>query len=303
MNLCGNLPFFLLLALAGVFGNGLLAAASDDFRTPGYLLEQDHAPRKVELIAVENQSLRYREAGEIRALALNTGITVFECEPPGYSKAMELYQARGYREAMAKFAAVKKEFLPLESLDDSHASLAAFYELECLRKTGDLAGLAAALQKFPKGRLTRESQRRQLELYLFWDAVRTKNWARLDALARERANVRLPGGQRAQVAYCHGLALEGLGRPDDALMEYNIALTADSGASEDIARQAALRILGIYQRDPAVQSALKTPGSKDRAKLEEAMAVAALFEKSLGAGVALPKEFREFRRPASKPPG
>lgn len=300
----------MILSLAGLLGHGLLTAAPADFHPPGYLLEQGQTPRKVELMAIENQTLRYREAGNVHTLSLNAGTTVFECEPSEYSKAMELYQARSYSEAMAKFAAVKKEFLPLESLDDSHASLAAFHELECLRKTGDLARLATALQHFPKGRLTRDSQRRQLELYVFWDAVRTKDWTRLDGLAKERANVRLPGDQRAQVAYCHGLALEGLGKPDDALMEFNTALTADSGASEDIARRAALRILGIYQRDPAVRAALKSKGSeKDgassegRRRLAAAMAVAGLFEKSLGAGVALPTEFKEFRRPAPKPPG
>lgn len=113
--------------------------------------------------------------------------------------------------------------------------------------------------------------------------------------------MRLPGDQRAQIAYCQGLALENLQRPDEALISYNIAITADAGASVEITRQAALRILGIYQRDPQVIRALKTrAGGKETASpeavamLASAEAMANLFQNSLGAGLSLPSEFRKF---------
>ncbi len=273
---------------------GMLSAAAP-FAAEGYLIETGKEPQKIEMLAGNRDSCRYREPGvpnSARDLQTGGGTTVFTCEPADHAKAMELYQARKYKEARVVFAEVKERYRPLEGSDDNYAALAGYYEMECLRKSGDLEGLAAALPGLPKGTLTREFQQRQLELYVFWDAVRTKSWDRVCDLAKEHANVRLPGDQRAQVDYCQGLALEALNRADEALVAYNSALTADAGASEDISRQAGLRVLGIYKRDPEVQAALKRAGGG--AKLNEAKAVATLYENSLGAGAPLPAEFKEF---------
>ncbi|MEO6474514.1 MAG: hypothetical protein ABIQ96_05295 [Luteolibacter sp.] len=279
-------------------------AVKPEFKTDGYLIEKNTPPRRIELVAATRTSIRYRIPGgskDVLDFVLQDGASVFVSEPADFAVAMNLYQARKYGEAEAKFVTVKERFRPVEGLEDSYSTLAAFYEMECLRKKGDLDGLAAALQKFSKGPLSREYQMRQLELYVFWDAVRTKSWDRLDALANERSNMRLPGDQRAQIEYCHGLALEGLGRADEALISYNAAITADGGASEEITRQAALRILGIYHNDEDVKKAIKLRGKaneevslKARMKLGEAESVATLFEVSLGAGMPLPADFREF---------
>ena len=275
-----------------------------DLRAEAFLIDKDGRSTRIELVAATRTSVRYRIPGgskDVLDFVLKDGATVFVSEPRDFAEAMDLYQARKYAEARVRFIAVKERYRPIEGLEDSVSTLAAFYEMECLRKEGDLDGLAAALQKFTKGPLSREYQARQLELYVFWDAVRTKSWERLEALAKERANMRLPGDQRAQIAYCQGLALENLHRTDEALISYNIAITADAGASEEITRQAALRILGIYQRDPEVQSALKSRGVgnaivplKAAGKLAAAEAMASLFQRSLGAGPPLPKDFREF---------
>ncbi|MES2660293.1 MAG: hypothetical protein V4689_16845 [Verrucomicrobiota bacterium] len=280
-----------------------------DFKTDAFLIENNAAPRKIELVAATRTSIRYRIPGgskDVLDFVLQDGASVFVSEPLDFTVAMDLYQARKYALARVKFAVLKERYRPIEGLEDSYSTLAAYFEMECLRKEGDLEGLAAALQKFSKGPLSREYQTRQLELYVFWDAVRAKSWDRLEALAKERSNMRLPGDQRAQIAWCHGLALENLGRPAEALISYNTAITADAGASEEITRQAALRILGIYHNDPEVKAALKLRGKqsetvpvKGRTKLAEAESVAALFELSLGAGMALPAEFRDFLKSKS----
>lgn len=177
--------------------------------------------------------------------------------------------------------------------------LAAFYELECQRKLGDLDGLAKALLTFAKAPALGGHRLRQLEIDALWDAVRTKSWDRLESLATQRLHPRLPGDQRAQVAYCHGLAMENLGRPLEALAAYNIAMTADAGASEEVARPAALGVLRIHLADSEVRAALT--GTPEAARegpgvfqLKEAAAVAFLFELTLGAGTPLPEEFKVF---------
>ena len=78
-------------------------------------------------------------------------------------------------------------------------------------------------------------------------------------------------------------------------------MAADAGASIEIARQAALRVLAIHKADPAVQAAIKAWGTKEedkttqgRADLLEAAAVARLFELALGGGSSLPAEYKNL---------
>jgi tetratricopeptide (TPR) repeat protein len=287
--------------------------AQAPFQSPALLIEEDGAFKKVWLVAATKTSIRYRET-EVAVDTVDGRTSEFSAiylyEPREFSLAMDLYQARKYAEAKEKFIAIKERYKPLMQMENSHAALSAFYEMECLRKLGDLEGLTAALQKFIKDPLTRETHLRQIELYVLWDAVRTKSWDRLEILAKERAATRLPGDQRAQVAYCHGLALEGLNRPEDALFAYSTAMTADAGASEEIARQATLRVLAIHKANPEVQNAIKVWGTTDENKnskgysdLLEAAGVAELFELSLGAGTPLPAEYKTFLKYKAKAEG
>ena len=280
------------------------AQPAEPFQTPALLVEKEGAFKKAWIVAATKTAIRYRET-EVSVDTKDARISefgaIFLYEPKEYSAAMDLYQSRKYEEAKAEFIKVKERFKPIMPMENSPAALAAFYEMECLRRLGDFEGLSAALGKFIKDPLTRETQLGQIELYVLWDAVRTKSWDRLDILARERATTKLPGDQRAQVGYCHGLALEGLNRPDDALFAYHTAMTADAGATEELARQAALRILAIHKADAEVQHAIKVWGTEDErpnsrgySHLTEAGAVAALFEMSLGAGTPLPSELKSF---------
>lgn len=218
-----------------------------------------------------------------------------------FTNAIDLYQGRKYREAKAAFEKIQHRLKASTPPDRDASTLAAFYNMECLRKLGDLDGLAAALRAFTKEPSLGSHRLRQLEIYTLWDAVRAKNWERLESLANERLQERQPGDQRAQVAYCLGLALENLGRPQEALNAFNTAMTADAGASEEIARNAALHVLGIHQADPEVRAALAKwetsvaePNCPGLLRVKEASAVTALFELTLGAGMPLPDEFNEF---------
>ncbi len=274
------------------------------FQTPALLVKADAEPRKVWLVSADKELLRFHESessSTVVEMKRSELAAVDVLEPPDYVNALVLYRGRRYEEAKAAFIAVRDRFQPLATLSNNPGTLAGFYELECMRRLGDLEGLAKGLQGFAKGPLTRETQLHQLELDLLWDAARAKNWEQLETLARERSNSRLPADQRAQIAYCRGLALEGLNKPAEALSAYATAMTADGWASEEIARQSALRVLAIHKADPEVAEAAKhwdpknaDPADKGRARLLEAAAVARLFELTLGAGVPLPAEYKEF---------
>ncbi len=289
----------LILLAACVTG---LHAAPGDAAFEALFIRADGSSQRAYIVTATKVSIRYREAldsNEVKDLKVSDLAGVHVIEPPGYAAAIDLFQDRRYREAKLAFATLSKLLEPVSNLPDNPGTLAAFHGLECLRKLGDLEGLSEELKKFNKDPLVRENHLRQIEMYVFWDAVRTKNWNRLDTLAKDRAKQRLPDYQRAQVSYCHALALEALARPGDALDAYNTALVADVGASEEIARKSALAILRLHLADPSVKEALKQPPTaaeptQGQIHLAEARAVAKLFELSLGAGDPLPEEFGMF---------
>ena len=212
---------------------------------------------------------------------------------PEFTAAMGLYQGRKYQEAKMAFSKIHGQ------ADTETAIFAKFYLTECLRKLGDLDGLAEAVESLEKKPFLGTARLRQLRIDSLWKAVRTKSWDLLEPLASEWLDHELPSDQRAQVALCHGLALENLGQRIEALDAYHTAMTADAGASEEIAREAALSVLRIHHSDPNVQAALvgSTQDSLGFSHLKEAVAVASLFEATLAAGAALPQEFKCFLNP------
>lgn len=291
---------------------GALAArltAQETYQAPAQvaaMLINEEGSQPAWILEASKTAIRYRESEtDVDTLIAKRSDFnhIYLYEPREFAAALELFEARKYEEAKAAFIAVKERFKPLAALDNSPSVLAAFYEMECLRKLGDLEGLEKALQGFDKRQLVNEHQLRQVDLYVLWRVVHGKNWQSADNLAKERAKTRLPGDQRAQVAYCHGLALEELARPNEAILAYQTALVADSGASVEITREAALRLLALLKKDADVQRAIRDWGKPEENKnfpgynkLQEAATVAALYELTLGGGKPLPDELKDLKK-------
>lgn len=222
-------------------------------------------------------------------------------EPAEYTAAMDLYQSGKFEEAKVQFAKYKELTKAVVSLPGNYHVLSAFYELECLRNMGDLKGLAEGLQAFPKQQLTREHHLRQLELYVLWDAVKAENWERVLVVATERETQKMPDYQLAQVYYCKGLALQKLNRSDEAVVAYNMVMTADAATSENLVSKAALNALEIYQKDETVKVAiadwgtdLEKKGSVGYTKLLEAGILVELYTKYFTHIKDLPVEYKKF---------
>jgi hypothetical protein len=292
---------FLSFAALGLLAAGSLHAQQ---QAEAFLVYEEGDIERVWLTAASATGIRYKEtevAVDTKDAKISEFQTIYILEPVALTEAIDLFQGRKYAEAKEKLAAVATAYKALEELPDNPSTNASYLTLECLRRSGDLEGLAKALETFDKGGLTREHQLRQLELYAMWDAVRTKDWPRLENIASERLKERMPGYQRAQVGYCLGLALDSQDKIVPAINAYNIALTADTGASEDITRTAAANALRLYKKDPGVQTAIKLWGSKDEnpntsghQMLVEAGALASLYELSLGGGTPLPDEAKDL---------
>lgn len=214
-----------------------------------------------------------------------------------FAVAVDLFQGRKYRDALDTFAAIKSD---AESRgEDRLAMLSEFFRIECLRKSGELEAMAREMQGFVRTPDLGTSLTRQMEINTVWATLNESKWEETLKLGSVWDGERLPGAQRAQLAFCKGMALEKLGRASEALDQYQVAITADAGASEDVARKASLGILSIHLADPDVGIALKAGEGESipmdaELPLREARAVAGLYEMALGAGMPLPQEYRVF---------
>ncbi|QTN32458.1 hypothetical protein HZ994_08980 [Akkermansiaceae bacterium] len=285
-------------------------AIAQEFQAEAYLSKPNGENFQAWIIAATKTQIRYKVSKV--STEFNDGkivdfSTIHLIDPPEYTAALDLFEGRKYKEAQEKFAAYKAISKPIAALADNHHTLSAYYEMECMRILGDYEGLRKALGSFLKEPLTRDYQLRQLDLYVMWDALGEKAWDRLVIIASQRDAENLPGDQRAQVAFCKGLALENLNRPAEALIEYGIAVTADSGASELITEQAALNALGIYFKDEAVQTAIRNWGTEDENKnspgytrLLEAAALADLYQKYLSIDKPLSADAKGFLKYVEK---
>jgi tetratricopeptide (TPR) repeat protein len=266
------LPILLLPALS-------VSAFAQGYQAEAVISKPDGQNFRAWITAATKTEIRYKTTAvstDFVDAKLLDFATVHLMEPPEFAAAVDLYEGRKYKEAQEKFAAIKAISKPLSALKDNYYTLSGFYELECMRRLGDYEGIQKALKDFIKEPLTRDYQLRQLDLYVMCD-------------------------QRTQVAFCKGAALENLGRGAEALIEYGIVVTADSGASEEITEQAALNALGVYFKDEAVQTAIRNWGTEDENKnspgysrLLEAAGLADLYQKYLTIGKPLSADLKGF---------
>lgn len=222
-------------------------------------------------------------------------ITLVPARSQDFLRALDLYQGRRYQEAKEAFVRIKNS-----SSAQPEGALAGFYEIECLRRMGNLEAMVQALGAFGIGESLGPIQRRQLEINSLWLAAHRRDWAGLLGMTESFRLRRLLDSQRAQVAYLEGLALGNLERTPEALNAFNIAMTADAGASEKIVRQAAVQVMSLCLADSIAQSqdSGKDPGDVEPPQFREAAAIASLFEKSLGAGSPLPESFQRLLKSA-----
>ena len=230
--------------------------------------------------------------------------TVYFLQTSEFTEALDLYKSRNYKDAALKFAACAAEYNKFTEVKGNPSTLAAFYEMECYRRLEDLEKLSELVKAFQPESLTHKFHQLQYEIYgVFWEAVRTKSWARLDAICRDEKwrGRKIPGNLRGQIAYCHGLALEGANQPIKALNAYNNAFVADFAASEEITRKSAANCLRIILDHKDVKTAMELYSTEDysddsngAALIKEATALLKLWDKVLGAGEKVPAKYKVF---------
>jgi len=293
---------FLITLLAPALA--VSAFAQGDFQAKAVLSKGDGETFVAFITAATKTQIRYK----VRENAVNfvdakiaDFTTIYLMQPDEFGEAMDLYEGGKYKEALEKFVAYKTVSKSTAGLKNNFHTLAAFYEMECMRHLGDYAGISTALQSFMKEQLVRDDQLRQLDLYVMWDAVKAEAWDRLLIISREWDDENLADYQRVQVAYCKGLALQKTGNVSEAVIQYSIAMTVDAGASANLAQAAALNSLQIYFEDEEVQTAITNWETDDEnkasggyARLLKAATLAKVYNLYLKRGKALPDNYAKF---------
>ena len=258
------------------------------------------------MIAADKTNFLWRESTQstVKRKQSRSSAKVYFLQPPEFTEAMELYKSRNYKDAAVKFAETEATYSNVDKMLGNPSTLAGFYQLECYRRMGDLDALEAEIKTFTPDNLINTNHKLQYEMYsVFWDTVRTKGWTRLNSIASDEKwlDRKLPGDLRAQIAYCHGLALEGINKPTEALISYNTAFIADFSASEGIAKKATLNCLRILLADKDVQTAMKlyptddySDDSNGAALIREATGLLKLWDKVLGSGEKVPDKYKVF---------
>lgn len=280
-------------------------AQDEPFMVRAALVPKDGGRNAVGFIVnANNAQIEYRTIANsptTTVSAIKDFETIYFLEPAEYAAAMELYNTGKYEDAKIKFAKYKEQSKFVAKIPGNYHTLSAFYELECMRKMGDLKGLSQALQSFDKEGLSREHHIRQMDLYVLWDAVNAESWDRVLAVSTERETQKMPDYQQVQVLYCKGLALQKLNRPEEAIPAYTAAITADATVSADLVSKSALNLLDIYLKDEEVKTAMadwkserEKKGSPGYNRLLEAGALARFYDKFLSTSKALPVEYKKF---------
>ncbi|MDX1681227.1 MAG: hypothetical protein R3242_10910, partial [Akkermansiaceae bacterium] len=133
---------------------------------------------QVYILAVTDKAVAYKfnaEDAQIEKGSRKEIDSIFIYTPKEYLEALDLLQGRKYAEARDAFAQIKERYAgKYPGINNNLSVMAGYYELEALRKLGDLEGLRKALMAYDKEGLTRKVPLQQLEIYVLWDAIRAE---------------------------------------------------------------------------------------------------------------------------------
>jgi len=277
------------------------------------MLDSQNQIKDVFIVESGPSNVRYKET-EIQTNVLDKPrsqiITLFLYEPQSWREAYEQYRNANYKEALEGFAKVKQEQQATAALQNNYVTLARFYELECMRRLGDYAGLKAGLEKIDV-RLLGEGTgfTRQLEILQVFSALGSKEYPRLIKLGEKLlTNENFNPSQRVAVNYCLGVAYQETKDINNALNHLAFVLSGDGGSSRVMMKDAILRMLDIYDQHPEVQSMLKLAGTEDQPPVnslpdimtKEAGNLARSYKEVFFRGEELPEKYAKYLKYAQK---
>lgn len=217
----------------------------------------------------------------------------------------QAYNRADYKTAATEFGRVSDEYKTLAFIPDNFACEARYYQLDCLRRLGDLKAMAD-LQASPvtKNIPTKlnETYRRPFQFLGIWAAVGADQW---DSIKGIVANAQVPVtgdmkmlsapvwqkmslGELSQMAYLRGKILEKEGNTRAALDDYWRAATLTQGNDPAVRNLAIQGAMGILKANPKIAA-----GPENNPALWELQSAAWVYKKAFNKGEA-PLGFGEY---------
>lgn len=286
---------------------GALSGASPLFAAaPAFLIAADGKAPKVFLTGATESQLKYKQTEQttkIDTVDRSRVQSVFFIEPDSFVKAMRAFQTANFEDALLQFQNCKEEFKDVDTVPGNYSTLAAYFEMECFRLSGQFDKLEAAKEKFLSAPLLRQEFLEQVEFYAAWIAAKDESWERMTRLAEEYKDKTEIGSHKAQMAYLAGLGHHNQGELEEALDNYAQAMIADYGASRNVVKMAYEKSLSILKEDEEVQTAMKIygtaderPGSLGHRRLLQAGALVKLYQLTFGDKEPLADDLKVFEK-------
>lgn len=225
--------------------------------------------------------------------------------PTEFQNGIEAYNDGKFSVAKAAFSECKTKFAKIDKLPQNYSISAAFYEMECARRMRELGTLAKLQKAFRPDTVVNENYLNQLQIYPFWELYHKASWDKLTQMYDKWKQKKLPGYQKAQLAYCYGSALKELGKKEEAVLQLTTAIALSEYKEPELIADAADKIIEILLADPQVEEALKAKeqdeSSKGYQKLLEAASVARTWE-SLKNVRTIPQKYKRITKFKPKQP-
>ncbi len=291
---------FKLTSLAFLASLGSLFAELQE----AYMIMPDETFSTIYLESADEKRVAYRETRQSvdrKVIARSKYSSLYIFEPASFRQAMDDFRRFDYEKAIEGFKTVQEDYANLRDLPNNFASRAEFYECECLRLMGKYDEMVKLKATYRFKNLLYTNEKRQLELYKFWEAVQNKSWQRLVTLGKEYMEKPLPGPEKAQVAYCYGLALGEMQQLNPALNALGMAVTADFNPHKEMSRMAMVRSLELLYADPDFQRELAAWGTDDaiegssgQARILEAGRIAKYYNSIFVTGPKIDKKYSDL---------
>jgi len=292
-------------AVAGVF----FLAVPDLIAEPlkAFLTEKgSQLERTVFVLESDNKGVKISataSGANARVIPHSKIVSIFFEEPSGWSQAMAVFEKGDHVQSAKLFKDFAKKYKKTASYKDSYGALARFFQIDSLRRSGDIKAMVYAVEGLDRKPVTlNESYQGQLELFRCWEQAGKERWERLQEIltgyevakkngAPGQAGFKnMPPAELVQVAYLRGLASEKNGDTSAALNDYYRAFVLGRGAEASVAKKAITASLGILKNSPSIAT--------DQKLRKEAYMLTVVYTGQFGG--ELPAEFKEFAKdPAS----
>ncbi|MGI9242728.1 MAG: hypothetical protein ACR2RV_18165 [Verrucomicrobiales bacterium] len=261
--------------------------------------------------------------------------SIYWDEPEDWEAAWKLWTRRDYAAASKAFEDLAKTYANLAQIEDSYGAKAKYYQLECLRRTGQYSKLMDVLDEIKTVSLS-DGYAKQIQLFNYWGHVGKKLWEPLkiitDRFEKDPSSIPshtvppttptlkgLDAGLMIQIAYMRGIATEMLAREahkaavanldpqiPETQDEVNKAWAKVKTTATDYARVFTLtymsdRFIAKEAMERSLAILKEDPTMKDNYPLQkEAYALASFYKDIFGKG-SVPAAYESFLK-EPKPP-